>query len=160
MTRPRPVILPSMTPAERRRWALGPDLWDWCDKVEPILRGEVQAGMSDTANLAMVLREAVGKLTLMPCDSPAAVAAHDAELARLVELRERIVATQEREVRMFGQLSAGGAASYWAAMQKGARKQPDEDREERRVQPSRRFDRNRVLQQQSQPVDAEVVAED
>jgi len=164
----RSIIGPSLSIHELRRLALGEDIVRWCDTVEPQLRQEWDTLAAQSAAMMHEMDTDMQRLSLMHCETPADYASRATEMMRIQEMQERQTAIMERRVRTFGQLSAGGAASIWAAMQRGtARQQQDKANEERTVKPRRRFRLveaesagNSAASDHAQPVDAEVIAED
>jgi len=86
------------------------------------------------------LRADVDRLTLLPCDTPEERETRDKALDAAQERLERQVRLMESQTRIYMNLSAGGAASIWAAMQRGtARKQQDEQQEREVKQPIRKW---------------------
>lgn len=113
------------------------------------------------------LRADVDRLVLMSTESETERTARDSALELVQTRLERQALIIERMTKVYQSLSAGGAASIWAAAQKGtARRNQDESPDGPESAPISRFIPKRlrenapqVAPQEGETVDAEVLPE-
>lgn len=147
---------------ELRRMALGEELIRFCDEEEPKLR-DMYIGLR--AQIEALIAENAQNTLRLQLSTP-----DDGEDERTFEERRNKAETRTHEKAanlismakdlqlLIDRMSAGGGAAVWAGMQRGmARQQQERQAEERPVKPFRKFGDVHKLQQQSQPVEAEVV---
>lgn len=143
------TIQPSMTIGELRRLALGEELTKWSAEVEPELRKAADDQLTQLKSLIGENQRDILALELMEPVMDDEPEARKVEITRLTIQLERQTAVFDRLVNVYQRLSAGGAASIWAAMQRQSAPPPPTDAPERNVTPMRR------LREATQVVDSE-----
>lgn len=135
-----------MTIGQLRQLALGEELTLWSAEQEPILRDRGEQLLSQLGATLAATQQDVLRLELMDCITEAEEQARKDEINRLTAVIERQAATYAKLVSVYHQLSAGGAASIWAAMQRAPVPPAENGNTERNATPARRFGAQRDAQ--------------
>jgi hypothetical protein len=96
----------------------------------------------------------------MPADTEPERAARDQALENAQARLERQTAILERQTKIYQSLSAGGAASIWAAAQKGTARKAQENESGPESEPISRFVPKRLREAESQQaIEADILPE-